>query len=154
MPLLQVVARFLISLAVSIARVLFLRRASERASRAGGAPKPAMVVDVEPVKGRRGIDYLLEVMGESAETPFLRAFREMVNAEEGEKYPAVAVADVRRSELKEHELIALAVVGSAAQAAAERGDLAGLRETLQVGLSCALRFEEFLKRSGLNSPDV
>lgn len=127
--------------------MLFFRKTLERTFRPRPGPRPAKVIDVEPARPLRGVDYLLNVAGDSPKTPLLRAFREMVKAEEGDPHPGDAFPEGRRSELTEHELVALAVVGSAAQTAAERGDLVGLKETLQIGLSCALRFVEYIKRN-------
>ena len=95
--------------------------------RGGTGPSAAMAVNkIE------GSEYLLAAAGGSIDQPRVKAFREMLLMHEvGE-------------ELSEKSLAALAVVSVAAQTAARRGDLEGMKEVIQIGLKTALRFDRDL----------
>ena len=93
-------------------------------SRGGaGSSVPLAVHKIE------GSEYLLAAAGKSIDQPHVKAFREMLLMHE------------LTDELSEKSLVALAVVSVAAQTAARRGDLEGMKEAIQVGLKTALRFD-------------
>ncbi len=104
-----------------IVQHFFMRRIT---SRGGAGPLPPMAVTKID-----GAEYLLAAAGSSIDQPHVKAFRELLLMHEVTE------------DLSEKSLAVLAVVSVAAQTAARRGDLEGMKEAIQIGLKTALRFD-------------
>ncbi len=102
-----------------IVQTFFVRKITNRG---GAGPTPMAVTKIE------GPEYLLAAAGSSIDQPHVKAFREMLLMHEV-------------GELSEKSLAVLAVVSVAAQTAARRGDLEGMKQAIQIGLKTALKFD-------------
>jgi hypothetical protein len=109
---------------------------SAESDRAGGGNMPKSKLT--------GPDYLMAVADQVKELPFAEEFRDMIwDCFSG---PAVTVGmNVAQRPLTPTEQAPVVIVAAAAEAAREQRDWKSLDEILNVGLSLAVKFPEFLE---------